>query len=219
MGVAESGTLGGAIESGKLGFRQNDRRRSTPGLHAINGRVRPSVRPDDCLCQITLQAPASGCLGFASCSRLCGHCFPKAIKDACGIFVSRGELKGFPRTYCPSAPLTFPDSSHHQPSAASGLLPTLLPPSFFSLYPLLPFSCMPDIVPSTPGGGGAQPLLQSTTSSINAQFLNAVTRGDEPYARSLLARGADVNATDATGRSAVASVLAGERCATARVSG
>lgn len=79
---------------------------------------------------------------------------------------------------------------------------------------------MPDIAPSTPGGGGAQPSLQSTTSSsINAQFLNAVTRGDEQYARSLLARGADVNATDATGRSAVACVLAGERCATARVSG
>jgi hypothetical protein len=77
---------------------------------------------------------------------------------------------------------------------------------------------LPDIVPSLPGGG-AQPLLQSTTSSINAQFLNAVTRGDEQYARSLLARGADVNATDATGRSTVACVLAGERCATARGSG
>jgi hypothetical protein len=69
---------------------------------------------------------------------------------------------------------------------------------------------MPDITPSTPAS--AQP---PTTSSINAQFLNAVTRGDEHYARSLLARGADVNATDATGRSAVACVLAGERCAAA----
>ena len=38
-----------------------------------------------------------------------------------------------------------------------------------------------------------------------------MTRGDESYARSLLARGADVNATDAVGRSAVACVVAGER--------
>jgi len=118
--------------------------------------------------------------------------------------------------------LTFP-TSHHPPCAASGLLPpfslTVLIldlPSFSP--PFFLFSRMPDIAPSTPGGG-AQPVLQSTTSSINAQFLNAVTRGDEQYARSLLARGADVNATDATGRSTVACVLAGERCASARVSG
>ena len=64
---------------------------------------------------------------------------------------------------------------------------------------------MPDIIPSTPA---AQP-----TSSINGQFLNAVTRADENYARSLLARGADVNAADAVGRSAVACVVAGERYA------
>jgi hypothetical protein len=69
------------------------------------------------------------------------------------------------------------------------------------------FSCMPDIVPST---STAQP---TTASSINAQFLSAVTRGDEHYARSLLARGADVNATDAVGRSTVACVVAGERYA------
>lgn len=37
-----------------------------------------------------------------------------------------------------------------------------------------------------------------------------MTRGDESYARSLLARGADVNATDALGRSAVACAVAGE---------
>jgi hypothetical protein len=65
---------------------------------------------------------------------------------------------------------------------------------------------MPEITPSAPS---AQP----STASINAQFLSAVTRGDDNYARSLLARGADVNATDATGRSAVACVLGGERCA------
>ena len=83
---------------------------------------------------------------------------------------------------------------------------------------------MPDIIPLTPT---AQPTSSTSTSSnsnsnsnstpaINAQFLNAVTRGDEHYARSLLARGADVNATDAGGRSAVACVVAGERYAGAR---
>ena len=79
---------------------------------------------------------------------------------------------------------------------------------------------MPDIIPSVPT---AQPTSSSSGSSsssgtpaINAQFLNAVTRGDEHYARSLLARGADVNATDAGGRSTVACVVAGERYARAR---
>ncbi|KAI9457195.1 ankyrin repeat-containing domain protein [Russula earlei] len=65
---------------------------------------------------------------------------------------------------------------------------------------------MPDITPSTQT---TQASL-TTTPSINAQFLDAVTRGDESQARSLLARGADVNATDAMGRSAVACVIAGE---------
>ena len=46
-----------------------------------------------------------------------------------------------------------------------------------------------------------------------------MTRGDESYARSLLARGADVNATDAVGRSAVACVIAGERCVNAERAG
>lgn len=69
---------------------------------------------------------------------------------------------------------------------------------------------MPDITPSAANA-------QSSTTSINAQFLNAVTRGDKPYVSSLLARGADVNATDAVGRSAVACAVAGERCAPARV--
>jgi hypothetical protein len=64
---------------------------------------------------------------------------------------------------------------------------------------------MPDTIPSSPT---AQP---TTASLINAQFLSAVTRGDENYARSLLARGADVNATDTVGRSTVACVVAGER--------
>jgi hypothetical protein len=74
---------------------------------------------------------------------------------------------------------------------------------------------MPDINPSTPTA--AQPTtVSSSSSSINAQFLNAVTRGDEHYARSLLVRGADVNATDAVGRSTVACVLSGERYADRR---
>ena len=161
-------------------------------------------------------------LGVRLLLQLCGHCFPKAIKDACGIFVSREGLK-VPKDLLSVLPLTFP-TSHHPTQCRVWPAPPLFPyrshsrPSFF-IPTLLPFSRMPDIAPSTPGGGGAQPLLQSTTSSINAQFLNAVTRGDEQYARSLLARGADVNATDATGRSSVACVLAGERCAAARVSG
>ena len=80
---------------------------------------------------------------------------------------------------------------------------------------------MPDIIPSAPtaqptSSGSGSSSSSSSTPAINAQFLNAVTRGDEHYARSLLARGADVNTTDAVGRSTVACVVAGERYAIAR---
>ena len=47
--------------------------------------------------------------------------------------------------------------------------------------------------------------------ALNAQFLDALVRGDEHGVRSLLERGADVNAKDAKGRSAVACAVAGER--------
>ncbi len=62
---------------------------------------------------------------------------------------------------------------------------------------------MPFTTPSTP----------VASTSLDAQFLDAVIRGDEHGVRSLLARGADVNARDAKGRSAVACAVAGERYA------
>ncbi|KAH9177410.1 hypothetical protein EDB89DRAFT_2200920, partial [Lactarius sanguifluus] len=49
----------------------------------------------------------------------------------------------------------------------------------------------------------------------NAQLLEAVIRGDEHGVRSLLERGADVNAADTKGRSAVACAVAGESWQTA----
>ncbi len=99
-------------------------------------------------------------------------------------------------------PLTLSDF-HHQPQRR-------VVPLFFRscVLPPLLVHCMPaDTIPSAPT------TASSSSSSSNAQFINAVTRGDESYTRSLLARGADVNATDAMGRSAVACVVAGERYA------
>ena len=68
----------------------------------------------------------------------------------------------------------------------------------------LPFQCMPSTTPSTP-------IAPST--SLNALFLDAVIRADEHSVRTLLERGADVNATDTKGRSAIACAVAGERYA------
>ena len=56
-------------------------------------------------------------------------------------------------------------------------------------------------------------IAQLPPTSLNAQFLDAVVRGDERGVRSLLECGADVNATDAKGRSAVGCAVAGERYA------
>ena len=137
--------------------------------------------------------PAMGAW-FASCSTYVDNSSQCIYsKDASGIIVL------WAKHYCPSsAYCTSPTSIiiHPTPCRAFFL-------SFSSSSP--PFPCMPDIIPSSPT---AQP---ATASLINAQFLNAVTRGDENYARSLLARGADVNASDAVGRSTVACVVAGER--------
>ncbi|KAH9063934.1 hypothetical protein EDB87DRAFT_1701126, partial [Lactarius vividus] len=49
----------------------------------------------------------------------------------------------------------------------------------------------------------------------NAQLLEAIIRGDEHDVRSLLERGADVNAADTKGRSAIACAIAGESWQTA----
>ena len=162
-----------------------------------------SGRPYDYLLQITLQAPVRGASAWLA---------------ACTSFVNSSSQRDKRRLpcVCPQGsqglivrrPLTFPISITAHGRVARSLFP--LPRSRLP-FPHPSFSrCMPDITPSTPAS--AQP---PTTSSNNAQFLNAVTRGDEHHARSLLARGADVNAMDATGRSAVACVLAGERCAAA----
>ncbi|KAI9439884.1 hypothetical protein H4582DRAFT_1943729 [Lactarius indigo] len=67
---------------------------------------------------------------------------------------------------------------------------------------------MPSTTPSTP-------IPQLVPTSLNAQLLEAVIRGDEHGVRSLLERGADVNAADAKGRSAVACAIAGESWQTA----
>ena len=69
-----------------------------------------------------------------------------------------------------------------------------------------PLLCMPSTTPSTP-------VAQLASTSLNALFLDAVIRGDDHGVRSLLERGANVNATDAKGRSAVACAVAGERYA------
>jgi hypothetical protein len=135
---------------------------------------------------------------------------PNVTRDACGVFVQRFPKELIVRR---SAYLSV---FHHHLRRVVALAPFI----FFSPLAVLvfpsSFSYMPDISPSTPAV--AQPsTTTSSSSSINAQFLNAVTRGDEHHARSLLARGADVNAMDAAGRSAVACVLAGERCAAVRV--
>jgi hypothetical protein len=63
---------------------------------------------------------------------------------------------------------------------------------------------MPSPTPSTP---------VAPSTSLNAQLLGAVVRADERSVRSLLERGADVNATDTKGRSAIACAVAGERYA------
>ena len=111
----------------------------------------------------------------------------------------------------PPLTVTYLSDFHHQPQRRLVSLvchSRLLAPLFFS--------CMPvDIIPSASTAQLTTTTSSSSSisSSINAQFINAVTRGDESYARSLLARGADVNATDAVGRSAVACVVAGERYA------
>jgi hypothetical protein len=57
------------------------------------------------------------------------------------------------------------------------------------------------------------PVAQLAPASLNAQFLDALVRGDEHGVRSFLERGADVNAKDTKGRSAVACAVAGERYA------
>ncbi|KAI9463338.1 hypothetical protein BJY52DRAFT_1254826 [Lactarius psammicola] len=67
---------------------------------------------------------------------------------------------------------------------------------------------MPSTTPSTP-------VAQLASTPLNAQFLDAVVRGDEHGVRSLLERGADVNAADAKGRSAIACAVAGESWQTA----
>ncbi|KAH9003066.1 hypothetical protein EDB86DRAFT_2894862 [Lactarius hatsudake] len=67
---------------------------------------------------------------------------------------------------------------------------------------------MPSTTPSTP-------VPQSASTSLNAQLLAAVIRGDEHGVRSLLERGADVNAADTKGRSTVACAVAGESWQTA----
>jgi hypothetical protein len=67
-----------------------------------------------------------------------------------------------------------------------------------------PFQCMPSTTPPTP---------VASSASLNAQLLGAVVRADEHGVRSLLERGADVNATDAKGRSTIACAVAGERYA------
>lgn len=64
---------------------------------------------------------------------------------------------------------------------------------------------MPSSTPPTP--------LASSSTSLNAQLLGAVVRADEHSVRSVLERGADVNATDTKGRSAIACAVAGERYA------
>lgn len=88
---------------------------------------------------------------------------------------------------------------------------TILPaPSFYPphtriythIQPI--FQCMPSTTPSTP-------IAPST--SLNTQLLGAVVRADEHSVRTLLERGADVNATDTKGRSAIACAVAGERYA------
>ena len=123
-------------------------------------------------------------------------------KDALAEFLSFGQQS----IIVPSVPLRLPPSTTR---------PRRVPfQPFSSSSPL--FSCMPvDIIPSASTAQSTTTTSSSSSisSSINAQFINAVTRGDESYARSLLARGADVNATNAVGRSAVACVIAGERYA------
>jgi hypothetical protein len=129
-------------------------------------------------------------------------------KDALAEFLSFGLLQ----VLLSRPPPLYLSDFHHQPQRR------VLPLSFRSrLLPSL-LVCMPaDIIPSASTALStattSSSLPSSSSSSINAQFINAVTRGDEPYARSLLARGADVNATDAVGRSAVACAVAGERYA------
>ena len=131
-------------------------------------------------------------------------------KDALAEFLSIGQLVLLSVSPRPVLRLLYLSDCHHQPQRRVV--------SLFSHSRLLPplFSCMSvDIIPSasTAQTTTTTPSSSSISSSINAQFISAVTRGDESYTRSLLARGSDVNATDAVGRSSVACVIAGERYA------
>ncbi|WP_412026538.1 ankyrin repeat domain-containing protein [Deinococcus yunweiensis] len=65
-------------------------------------------------------------------------------------------------------------------------------------------------------GGGAPPPTPMTMPDLNASLLEAATTGDAPRVQSLLRAGADVNAADATGRTALTWAALGDHVAVAR---
>jgi hypothetical protein len=201
VGVAGRGTLDGASQSGKPGIQTDSGKSTLVYMHEYPGH------PDDYFTKFRRRRRPS-VLASPRAPDMWSN-LPNVTRDACGVFVQT-----FPKELIVRRSAYLSVFHHHLRRVARARSLYFFFPSLAVLVFPSSFSYMPDITPSTPAA--AQPSTPSS-SSINAQFLNAVTRGDEHYTRSLLARGADVNAMDATGRSAVACVLAGERCATVRV--